>query len=150
MNDSKQQALLAIETLRARVHELEHEREQSTHEPIAIVGYAARFPGAPNAEAFWTLLEQGRDAVTEIPADRWDVDAFYDPDPDAPGKMSTRRAGFIDDVSLFDAQFFGISPREATFMDPQHRILLETVWQALEHACLAPGDLGGSHTSSWV
>ncbi|MGE3984096.1 MAG: type I polyketide synthase, partial [Dehalococcoidia bacterium] len=146
MDDYRQQALLAIETLRERIHEL----EQGAREPIAIVGYAARFPGAPTAEAFWKLLEQGRDAVTEIPADRWDVDAFYDADPDVPGKMVTRRAGFIEDIAGFDASFFGISPREATFMDPQHRLMLEVSWHALEHAGMPPADLKGSRTGIWM
>jgi acyl transferase domain-containing protein/acyl carrier protein len=146
MNDYRQQALLAIETLRARVREL----EQATHEAIAIVGYAARFPDAPDAEAFWELLRQGRDGISVVPPDRWDADAFYDVDPDADGKMLTRRAGFIDDVRGFDAQFFGISPREATYMDPQHRILLETVWQALEHASMAPAALAGSRTGVFM
>ena len=93
---------------------------------FAIVGYAARFPGAADADEFWQVLRQGRDAVSEVPKDRWDVDEFFDPDPDAPGKIVTRRAGFVDDVTGFDAPFFGMSAREVRLMDPQHRLLLET------------------------
>ena len=93
---------------------------------FAIVGYAARFPGAADADEFWEVLAEGRDAVSEVPADRWDADEFFDPDPDAPGKVVTRRAGFVDDVTGFDAPFFGMSAREVRLMDPQHRLLLET------------------------
>ncbi|WP_245291670.1 type I polyketide synthase [Methylosinus sp. R-45379] len=144
--DFKKKALLAIETLRARVRELEDARA----EPIAIIGYAARLPGARDAEAFWRLLSEGRDGIAPIPADRWDADAFYDPDPDAAGKVTTRRAGFADDVANFDAQFFGVSPREAEFLDPQHRLMLETSWHAIEHAGIAPADLEGSRTGMFV
>src|SRR3954468_2540605 len=142
----KKKALLAIETLRTRVREL----EQSKREEIAIIGYAARFPGAPDAAAFWNVLRDGRDAISPIPPDRWDADAFYDPDPDAAGKMSTRRAGFIQDVANFDAQFFGIAPREAEYMDPQHRLMLETTWHAIEHAGLAASDLSGTRTGVFM
>ena len=76
--------------------------------PIALVGLACRFPGAANVAEFWSLLKAGKDAVTEIPNDRWDVDAFYHPDPAKPGKMYTRAGGFIADIDKFDAGFFGI------------------------------------------
>ena len=111
---------------------------QSVAEGFAIVGYAARFPGAADADEFWDVLRQGRDAISEVPEDRWDLGEFYDPDPEAPGKIVTRRAGFIDDVIGFDASFFGVSAREARWIDPQHRLLLETAWQALEHSGTAP------------
>src|SRR5215468_388673 len=146
MIDFKRDALIAIETLRARVRQL----EESERQGIAIIGLAARFPGAADADAFWTVLDQARDAVSQIPADRWDADAFFDVDPEAAGKMSTRRAGFIDNITGFDAQFFGISPREAMFMDPQHRLMLEVSWLALEHACLAPAALAGTRTGVFM
>ncbi|QLL05858.1 type I polyketide synthase [Mycobacterium vicinigordonae] len=117
---------------------------------FAIVGYAARFPGAADANEFWDVLQQGRDAVSDIPKDRWDVEEFFDPDPDAPGKMVARRAGFIDDVTGFDAPFFGVSAREVRLMDPQHRLLLETAWQAVEHAGVAPMSLANSNTGVFV
>ena len=120
------------------------------NEPIAVVGLSCRFPGAPNADAFWKLLRDGVDAIREVPADRWDVDELYDPDPDAPGKMITRWGGFIDDVDKFDASFFGISPREATEMDPQQRLLLEVAWEALEAAGVNPEEVRGSRTGVFV
>lgn len=116
----------------------------------AIVGYAVRMPGAADAEQFWNMLRAGRDGISEVPSDRWDVEEFFDPDPDAPGKMATRRAGFLDDVVGFDAPFFGLSAREVNFVDPQHRLLLETAWQALEHAGTAPMSLANSNTGVFV
>ncbi len=117
---------------------------------FAIVGYAARFPGAADVDKFWDVLREGRDTVSEIPSDRWDVEEFYDPDPDARGKMVTRRAGFVEDISGFDAPFFGVSTREAVFMDPQHRLLLETAWQAVEHSGTAPSALAGTNAGVFV
>ncbi|WAJ46842.1 type I polyketide synthase [Mycobacterium sp. Aquia_216] len=118
-------------------------------EPIAVLGIGCRLPGKVSGpESFWQLLVDGRDAVGEVPADRWDGDAFYDPDPQAPGRMTTKWGGFLDDVAGFDADFFGITPREAVAMDPQQRILLEVAWEALEHAGLPPDSLSGSRTAA--
>ncbi|OSC41362.1 type I polyketide synthase [Mycobacterium decipiens] len=117
---------------------------------FAIVGYALRFPGAADADEFWDVLRQGRDAVSEVPGDRWDAEEFFDPDPGAPGKIVTRRAGFIDDVVGFDAPFFGLSAREVMLMDPQHRLLLETAWRALEHSGTAPMALANTKTGVYV
>ncbi|HUY31425.1 MAG TPA: beta-ketoacyl synthase N-terminal-like domain-containing protein [Pirellulales bacterium] len=120
---------------------------QPAAEPIAVTGIGCRFPGGADCpEAFWRLLAEGRDAVREVPPDRWDADAYYDLNPDAPGKICTRSGGFLDRVDGFDAAFFGISPREATYMDPQQRLLLEVCWEALERAGIAPDSLGGSRT----
>ncbi|MCC7368641.1 MAG: SDR family NAD(P)-dependent oxidoreductase [Chloroflexi bacterium] len=136
-------AFLAIEDLQARLAQAERAR----HDPIAVIGIGCRLPGGVMGPAeYWRLLCDGVDAVTEIPADRWDVDAYYDANPDAPGKMSTRWGGFISNVDRFDAGFFGIAPREAALMDPQQRLLLEVTWEALEHAGLAPDRLSGSKT----
>jgi acyl transferase domain-containing protein/acyl carrier protein len=107
---------------------------------------ACRFPHAENTSEFWRLLEEGRDAIGPIPADRWDADAFYDPDPGRPDHMVTRWGGFLEGVDQFDADFFGISPQEAVSMDPQHRILMQLTWEALEHAAISPQSLRGSQT----
>jgi acyl transferase domain-containing protein/NAD(P)-dependent dehydrogenase (short-subunit alcohol dehydrogenase family)/acyl carrier protein len=114
---------------------------------IAAIGMACRFPGSVHdPEEFWALLHEGRDAIAEVPPDRWDVSALYHPDPDHPGTMSTRFGGFLDEVDRFDADFFGIAPREAVAMDPQQRLFLEVCWEALEDAAIAPDSLGGSPT----
>src|SRR5262245_25484060 len=124
----KRLALLAVE-LSSKLESVERSRT----EPIAIIGMGCRVPGgAADPEAYWRLLRDGVDAVKEVPSSRWDIDAYYDPDPEALGKMYTRHAGFLETVDTFDPQFFGISPREAQSMDPQHRLLLEVAWEALE------------------
>lgn len=142
-----QRALLSLDQMQAKLAAAENARR----EPIAIVGMGCRFPGgADDPDAFWNALVEGRDVITEVPADRWDIDSFYDPDPDAPGKMSVRSAAFLDDVTGFDPMFFGIAPREAVSMDPQQRLLLEVAWEALEHAAIAPDRLGGTSTGVFV
>nr|WP_228038135.1 type I polyketide synthase [Nodosilinea sp. LEGE 06152] len=119
------------------------QRKRGLPEPIAIVGMACRLPGAPNLQAYWQLLTEGQDAIREVPADRWDVDAFYDADPQATGKTYCRWGGFLNGVDQFDPAFFGIAPREAPYIDPQQRLFLESVWEALEDAGIVPHDLGG-------
>jgi acyl transferase domain-containing protein len=141
------QAYLALEALQARYEALERGRR----EPIAVVGIGCRFPGGADEPAsFWRLLAAGGDAVAEPPPGRWDMDALYDPDPDAPGKMYARAGGFVADIAGFDAAFFGISAREADSMDPQQRLLLEVAWAALEDAAIAPSALAGSKTGVFV
>lgn len=126
------------------------ESENARREPVAIIGMACRFPGAPNLDAFWSLLRDGVDAVGEVPPARWNIDQYYDPDPDVPGKMYTRYGAFLENVDQFDARFFGIAPREALSMDPQQRLLLEVTWEALEHAGLPPRRLVGSRTAVFI
>ncbi|MGB8389828.1 type I polyketide synthase [Mycobacterium sp.] len=116
-------------------------------EPVAVVGMGCRFPGdVLGPDSFWRLLTDGVDAIGEVPADRWDADAYYDPDPLVPGRMTTKWGGFVSDVAGFDAEFFGITPREAKAMDPQARMLLEVSWEALEHAGIPADSLGGTRT----
>ena len=122
----------------------------SISEPIAIIGLACRLPGARNAEAFWRLLYEGVDAISEVPPDRWEIEHLYDPDPTVAGKMTSRWGGFLTHIDLFDPYFFHISPREATHMDPQQRLLLEVAWEALENAGQAPDRLAGSQTGVFV
>ncbi len=102
---------------------------------IAIIGMGCRFPGGVNdAGALWKLLVEGREGVCDVPADRWNVDRFYDPESGIIGKSVAKRGGFLDAIDQFDPQFFGISPREAPYIDPQQRLLLETAWEAIEDA----------------
>ena len=125
--------------------------EQQTNEPIAIVGMGCRFPGGANdPDAYWHLLSQGVDAIAEIPQQRWNVEAYYDRNPEAKGKMYTRYGGFIENVDQFDPQFFGISPREAESLDPQQRLLLEVSYTALEHAGQSIEQLKGSQTGVFI
>ncbi|BBC17699.1 polyketide synthase [Mycobacterium leprae Kyoto-2] len=120
-------------------------------EPIAVVGIGCRFPGdVTGPDSFWDLLIDGRNAISRVPADRWDADAFYDPDPLTPGRMTTKWGGFVSDIAGFDAAFFGITPREAAAMDPQQRILLEVAWEALENAGIPPDSLGNSRTGVMI
>ncbi len=142
----KRLALLA-DDLQSRLKAL----EAKAAEPIAIVGIGCRMPGgADTPDKLWDLLQAGTDAVAEVPADRWSLDDLYDPDPDAPGKMSTRWGGFLNEVDRFDPQFFGISAREAHSMDPQQRLLLEVAWEALEHAGISAQHIEGSRTSVYL
>jgi 3-oxoacyl-(acyl-carrier-protein) synthase/acyl carrier protein len=123
----------------------------ASDEPIAIVGMALRLPGGiGDVDALWELLDQGRDVVGPIPLARWDAGALYDPDPDATTKSYVRHAAMLDQVDLFDPAFFGISPREANHLDPQHRLLLESAWHALEEAGIVPPTLRDSPTGVFV
>ncbi len=117
---------------------------------VAIIGAGCRFPGANDLEQFWRLLDQGVDAISEVPPDRWSADAYYDPNPATPEKTTTRWGGFLKDVDKFDPTFFGISGREADQMDPQQRLLLECTWEALEDAGLPADQLAGSRTGVFV
>jgi acyl transferase domain-containing protein len=102
---------------------------------IAIVGIGCRFPGGVvDAESFWAFLCEGKNAIGDIPSDRIDIAAFFDPDPSVSGKVMVNRGGYLERIDEFDAAFFGISPREADVLDPQQRLLLETAWEALEDA----------------
>src|SRR5688572_9305665 len=145
--DALKRALFALKDMRAKLEAV----EQAKTEPLAIIGTACRFPGgATQPEAFWRLLRNGGDAISEVPSNRWNIEAYYDPNPEASGKMYSRWGGFIDQVDQFDPQFFGISPREAMAMDPQQRLLLEVSWEALERAGLASDKLFGSQTGVFV
>ncbi|MDD2760296.1 MAG: aminotransferase class III-fold pyridoxal phosphate-dependent enzyme [Methylomonas sp.] len=143
-----QNALREIRNLRAKVDELEKQH----HEAIAVVGLGCHFPGgADDPQKFWQLLVDGVDAVVEVPSERWDIDRYYDADPDAPGKMHCRYGGFLQArLDQFDPQFFGMTPREALSLEPQQRLLLETTWQVLENANIAPDSLFKTKTGVYV
>ncbi len=140
-----------------RAPDREHRRVPAVGAPagepdaIAVVGIGCRFPGGANdPRSFWALLTAGTDAISEVPADRWAIEDFYDPDPQVPGRATTRWGGFLDGVSEFDPQFFGISPREAERMDPQQRLLAEVAREALDDAGLARDDVAGSAAGVFV
>ncbi|HEX7736851.1 MAG TPA: type I polyketide synthase [Ktedonobacteraceae bacterium] len=142
-----QRALLAVKDLRERLRVI----EQAKREPIAITGIGCRFPGGvDDRHAFWRLLRDGGDATGDMPAARWAVEDYYDPDPQVPGKTYTRRGAFLSQVDGFDAHFFGVAPREALKMDPQQRLLLEVTWEALEDAGIPPGQLKGTLTGVFI
>ena len=141
------QAYLAIERLQSELERRDRER----HEPIAIVGMGCRLPGGSTSpEAYWELLREGRDGITEVPADRWDGDALFHPDPERPGRINTRWGGFVDGLDRFDARFFGINPREAEQMDPQQRLLLEVAFEAFEAGGQPVDGLAGSRTGVYI
>jgi malonyl CoA-acyl carrier protein transacylase len=122
-------------------------RQQIPEDAIAIIGMSCRFPkGINTPDDFWQALKTGTDAITEVPKDRWDIERYYDPDREKPGKISSRYGGFADHIDRFDAPFFNISPREAKRTDPQQRILLEQTWHALENAGINPESLTGTQT----
>ena len=131
-----------------------HESSATTAslEPIAIIGIGCRFPaGADDPAKFWELLTAGLDGIIDVPEDRWDIRRFYSADPNKPGKMYVRKAGFLrGPINQFDPLFFGISPREAVYMDPQQRLLLEVTWEALEDAGVPPPGLAGSDTGVYI
>ena len=120
-------------------------------EPIAVIGIGCRFPGGvKDPDTFWQLLINGIDAITEVPPDRFDINVYYDPKSQTPGKIVTRYGGFIGDVDKFDADFFGISPREANHLDPQQRLLAEVGWEAFEDSGINQGALSKIKTAVYV
>ncbi|MDJ0841257.1 MAG: polyketide synthase, partial [Acidobacteriota bacterium] len=145
--DALKQALLVIKKLKAKVAELEQRRP----EPIAVVGMGCRFPGGiADPDAFWQALRKGRDTVSEIPVDRWDVDRYHREEKGVPGTIYTRKGGFLDNIDCFDPSFFNISPKEAASMDPQQRMVLEVAWEALENAGIDAANLVGSQTGVFL
>ncbi|WP_155771398.1 type I polyketide synthase, partial [Mycobacterium asiaticum] len=119
--------------------------------PVAVIGLACRLPGGIDSpDQLWEALLRGEDFVTEVPLERWDIDEYYDPEPGVPGRSHCKWGAFLDNIGDFDSEFFGISEKEATAMDPQHRMLLETSWEAMEHAGLTPGQMAGTATGVFI
>ncbi|GHD52887.1 hypothetical protein GCM10017083_28840 [Thalassobaculum fulvum] len=147
IEDQLRRAITTIRSLRQEVEALKADRRPA----IAVIGVGCRLPGGiVDLDSLYAALMRGADAIVEVPADRWDADAWYDPDPDAPGRMNTRWGGFLEGIDRFDPGFFELSAREAASMDPQQRLLLECAWEAMEEACLAADRLKGSATGVWV
>ncbi len=142
-----QRSVLVIKEMKEKLEQIENKQT----EPIAIVGMGCRFPGGANSpKSFWKLLRDGVDGITEVPPQRWDINAYYDPNPETANKMHSKYGGFLDEVDKFDAEFFGLTPREATSLDPQQRLLLEVSWETLENAGIAANKLNGSKTGVFV
>jgi acyl transferase domain-containing protein/acyl carrier protein/enoyl-CoA hydratase/carnithine racemase len=138
-------AIRVAETLHSEA-DLAEERVEA----IAIVGAAGKFPKAEDLAAFWRNIARGLDCIDEVPASRWDIGRYYDPDPQAPGKTYCKWMGALDDVAAFDARFFNITPLEAELMDPQQRLFLETAWNAIEDAAINPSGLAGKRFGVYV
>ncbi|EIP84604.1 polyketide synthase [Burkholderia humptydooensis MSMB43] len=141
-----QNALREIERLQRKLGGV----EQQLHAPIAVVGMGCRFAGADSPEELWQRLLDGADGVREVPVERWDAERYFDADPDASGRIYCRAGSFLDDIVSFDAGFFGISAREAAMLDPQQRMLLEVVWEAIERAGIPAAELKGSATGMFA
>jgi acyl transferase domain-containing protein/acyl carrier protein len=141
---------LAIDQALPKVRSKADDNQELKHEPIAIIGIGCRFPGCSGPGAFWRLLCDGIDAISEVPAERWDWQTLYDLNPETPGKMNTYWGGFLEEIDRFDPGFFGISPREAARMDPQQRLLLEVAWEALEDGGQVVERLGGTKTGVFI
>ncbi|MEM6798541.1 MAG: type I polyketide synthase, partial [Planctomycetota bacterium] len=140
------QIAAALQQARAKLKEA---RERPS-EPLAIVGVGCRFPGAPDSAAYWRLLASGATGISTVPADRWDAASYRANEPKQAGKITSDRAGFIDNADRFDASFFGISTREAASLDPQHRLLFEVAWETLENAGMNPDRLRGERCGVFV
>lgn len=144
---SAKQLMVLADELNTRVEKM----GRAAGQPIAVIGVGCRFPGgADSPDLYWRLLSEGRDAIREVPAQRWDIERYFDPDPNRPGKMNTRWGGFLEGIDGFDAEFFGISPREAISMDPQQRLALEVAWETIENAGINPLSLAGSRTGVYL
>ncbi|MDB6055949.1 MAG: beta-ketoacyl synthase, partial [Verrucomicrobiales bacterium] len=140
-------AFQALEQMETRFRAM----ERAANEPIAVIGLGCRFPGGcDNPDSYWKFLKDGRDAVTTVPVDRWDIEEYFSKDREAAGKTYVREGAYLTGIDLFDAEFFGISPREATSLDPQQRLLLEVFWEALENAGLDSRKLEGTKTGIFV
>ncbi|MDD5755632.1 MAG: polyketide synthase, partial [Methylococcales bacterium] len=148
---SQRMAQFSAVKLALLAEQLGQQREVIQSEPIAIVGLACRFPGGIDSpESYWQALCDGLDAMEEVPADHWDSQTYFSAEPNQAGKISSPCGGYLKNVYDFDPQFFGISPREALSLDPQHRLLLEVAWEALENAGQSSEELFNSASGVFV
>lgn len=139
-------AYISLKRLKIEKENLEAEKT----EPIAIIGMSCRFPSANSIDEYWELLKNGIDAISDIPSTRWNVEDYFDKNPDISGKMYTRKGGFIENMNQFDAKFYGIAPKEANQIDPQQRLLLDISWEALENAFIVPSSIKNSDTGVFI
>lgn len=129
---------------------IEFLKEPKPVEPIAIVGMSCRFPKANTLAAFWELLSQGVDAIAPIPADRWNVEDYYDPDPTATKKTNQRHGGMLENIHDFDPLFFNISPAEAVEMTPSQKLMLELTWEAIENSTMPFTQVQGKKAGVYI
>lgn len=151
--------VVSVPTVSARLRASEHDAAEPAPHPsprqpgfrsVAVIGMSGRFPDADNLDEFWRNLAAGRDSVGELPRDRWDVDALYDPDPKRLDTTHCPFGGFLRDIDRFDALFFNISGKEALLMDPQQRLFLEEGWKALEDAGYATDGISNAACGVFV
>ena len=124
-------------------HQLRSSSNSSSSEKLAVIGMSGRYPQANNLAEYWENLVTAKNAIVAIPSSRWDVDAYYDADPDAEGKMYSKWMGMLDNVDEFDPRFFRITPHEALYMDPEQRLFLQESYRALEEAGYVGSDADG-------
>lgn len=118
---------------------------------VAIIGISCRYPGGVhNPQQFFQFLIDGGNGIIDVPKDRWDNNAYFDPDREKPNRMYVNRGGFLSEIDMFDPLFFGISPKEAQCIDPQHRWLLEITYEAFENAGIVPAKIRGSNTAVFM
>lgn len=150
MSNELQNRLAALSPAKLELLQRRLQHQHPVREPVAIVGMACSFPGAPSIADYWELIRDGRNESKVVPDDRWPVGSLYDPDPDKPGKASAKWACLVENLDQFDPVFFGITPREATRMDPQQRLLLTCAYRAMEHAGISPASLAKKPTGVFV
>lgn len=150
MGLSPQEALDQLLELGSRTADAADSKGAVQSDAVAVISMACRFPGGRDLEDYWALLCRGEHAITEVPKDRFDVDAYYQPGRARPGKMYSKHGGFIDRIYDFDAGFFALSKPQARATDPQQRLVLELAWQAMERAGVTAAQLNGSSTGVFI
>ena len=149
-NFSSQSSAVLLDTNSSRISSNPQQEEASSYDDIAVIGVGCRVPGGNSAQNLWQYLMERKEASGEIPPSRWDPYLRRDPRNPKILSQTTSRGYFLDQLENFDAAFFGVSPREAEQMDPQQRISMEVVWEALEDAGIAPQSLAGSDTAVFM
>ena len=123
---------------------------EKKNQSIAVIGLSCRFPKANTPKELWRLLFEGKSVIDKVPADRWDIDEYYDPDPNTPGKTNQKVGGFLENIHHFDPYFFNISPKEAIEMNPSQKVMMELAWELYESSSLNPAQFMGTKTGVFV